>query len=259
MLILNLNSDDEQKIKSDGHKMNADDEQRTEVGDQEMNVDTKLEINNDVKQMMKINSSDAVKIVLIGATGSGKSFTGNTILNKETFRSGASAKSVTLSCQKESETVNGRQVTVLDTPGWDCTELEKQTVKDQISQTLRDLNKPYSFLLVLRIAPVESKDIDKIQNLSKILGPDFFANTTILFTRSDDLESKTFDEFLNEANTEFKDLLKKCNNRCYCWNNRAKPSDELVDKLLHDLKESEKTESSADMSFKENVNECKQN
>ncbi|XP_049336933.1 GTPase IMAP family member 8 [Astyanax mexicanus] len=183
----------------------------------------------------KTSTDDSVQIVLIGNSGSGKSCSGNTILNKKHFLSDASGKSVTLRCQIETEIINGRTVTVVDTPGWDCTERSLQEVEREIQQVLQTLNGPYSFLLVIRVGLVKVEEINKIYRLKKVLGSSYLEHTTILFTHSDDLECKTFEQFLSEGGKEFQELLRSVGHRCHSWNNRNERSDEDVEKVLENL------------------------
>ena len=56
------------------------------------------------------------KVVVMGATGAGKSATANTLIGKKRFREGSSAVSVTTDFEKESTQVDGLQLTVVDTP-----------------------------------------------------------------------------------------------------------------------------------------------
>ncbi|XP_060728972.1 GTPase IMAP family member 9 isoform X2 [Tachysurus vachellii] len=184
--------------------------------------------------------TDTVQIVLIGASGSGKSCSGNTILGQKLFASEASAKSVTCEFKMMEEIIKSWQVKIMDTPGWDCTELTKHDAMLEIKQAVQCLDGPYSFLLVIRAGSMETeKEINQIYDLKRVLGPSFMDHTTILFTRSDDLEGKSFKDFIREGSGEFYNLLKQCGYRHHCWNNRDNRRDDAVERLLKDLKKSE--------------------
>ncbi|XP_047668212.1 GTPase IMAP family member 8-like isoform X2 [Tachysurus fulvidraco] len=184
--------------------------------------------------------TDTVQIVLIGASGSGKSCSGNTILGQKLFASEASAKSVTCELQVMEEVIKGWQVKIMDTPGWNCTERTKHDAMREIIQAVRCLDGPYSFLLVIRVGSMETEEeLNQIYELKKVFGPSFMDHTTILFTRSDDLEGKSFKDFIREGSKEFHNLLKQCGDRYHCWNNRDKTSDDAVERLLKDLKKTE--------------------
>uniref|UniRef100_A0A3B1IWY1 AIG1-type G domain-containing protein n=1 Tax=Astyanax mexicanus TaxID=7994 RepID=A0A3B1IWY1_ASTMX len=166
--------------------------------------------------------------------GSGKSCSGNTILNKKHFLSEASAKSVTLRCQHETEIINGRKVTVVDTPGWDCTELSLQEVEREIQQVLQTLNGPYSFLLVIRVGLVEVEEINKISELRNVLGSSYLEHTTILFTQKDNLEGKSFDSFI-QGNADLRELVSRNRNRVHVLNNRDARDRRQVEELLQKI------------------------
>ncbi|MCI4376123.1 hypothetical protein PGIGA_G00184650 [Pangasianodon gigas] len=125
----------------------------------------------------------------------------------------------------------------------------------QIKQALQCLNGPYSFLLVIRVGSMESEEeISKIYGLKRVLGPSFLDHTTILFSRSDDLERKAFKDFIKEGGKEFRDLLKQCGDRHHCWNNRDNRSDEAVEELLKDLKKTETINSHSVKTSQDKIN-----
>ncbi|XP_078140210.1 GTPase IMAP family member 4-like [Centroberyx gerrardi] len=60
------------------------------------------------------NSKKALRLVLLGWASSGKSASGNTILGRDEFLQGRRSSR----CVSGHAQVAGRQVTVVDTPGW---------------------------------------------------------------------------------------------------------------------------------------------
>ncbi len=187
-----------------------------------------------------MEAKDKLQVVLLGSTGSGKSSSGNTILGEKVFKSYASTQSVTLSYLSETRTINGTEVTVLDTPGWHCTKMSVNEVASALLAAIRSLNGPYAFLMVIPIGSFTHKEIEMISNLKQVLGEEFMNQTTILFSYSDNLESKSFDQFLMEEKGKLRRIIECCGNRVYTWNNKNISTVCKLDQMMQDLKETQR-------------------
>uniref|UniRef100_A0A671QP65 AIG1-type G domain-containing protein n=1 Tax=Sinocyclocheilus anshuiensis TaxID=1608454 RepID=A0A671QP65_9TELE len=155
------------------------------------------------------DAAQEIRIVLIGKTGVGKSATGNSILRRDHFHKAASSKSVTKQC-------------IVDTPGWCDTELsEAELTQATVKCIDMSYPGPHVFLLILAIGNRFTKEEkETVQQIQEIFGERATRYTLILFTKGDDLEDTTFEDYLRAATADFKALIDKCGGRCHVFNNK---------------------------------------
>ncbi|XP_059415162.1 GTPase IMAP family member 8-like [Carassius carassius] len=189
-----------------------------------------------LSQVSRENIDDEVRIVLLGKTGVGKSATGNTILGRNAFKAEVSFESVTKESQRESSEINGRRVTVIDTPGLFDTELRNEEIQREISSCISMiLPGPHVFLLLVplgRFTPEEAKSVEIIQ---ETFGEKSLMYTMVLFTRGDDLKNRIIDQCLGKPGSPLMKLIEACGNRFHVFNNNQTEDRTQVSDLLQKI------------------------
>ncbi|XP_034749134.1 GTPase IMAP family member 7-like [Etheostoma cragini] len=175
----------------------------------------------------RASEAEPLRIVLLGRTGTGRSTAGNTILGRSAFWVSVSPCSVTTQCTRQTGTVDGRSISVIDTPGFLHTHLNPEEVMTEVGQcVVLSSPGPHVFLVTLPTGRFTQEERDALEWIKAMFGPEATRFTMVLFTWGERLQGKCIEDFLGE-NSELSEFVSSCHGEYHVFANREQ--DETAD------------------------------
>lgn len=162
------------------------------------------------------NRLPEVRLVMLGWRWPGKSLTGNTIIGREEFRLERAAEF----CVTRQTEVQGRQVTVVDTPGWFSAQDTPLSYKQEIMRGVSLCPPgPHAFLLVIPVGMFTEVDRARIEEHVSLFGERVWKHTILVFSWAEVLRTISIERYIRREGKELQWVVEKCKRRYFVINN----------------------------------------
>ncbi|XP_010742431.3 GTPase IMAP family member 4 [Larimichthys crocea] len=175
------------------------------------------------------NRLPELRLVVLGWRWPGKSLTGNTIIGREEFRLERAAEF----CVKRQTEVLGRQVTVVDTPGWFSAQDTPPSYKEELVRGASLCSPgPHAFLLVIPVGMFSEVDRTRIEEHVSLFGEHVWKHTVVVFCWAEVLRTISIERYIRREGKDLQWVLEKCKRRYFVINNNIFGEHPQVERLL---------------------------
>ncbi|XP_073805354.1 uncharacterized protein isoform X1 [Danio rerio] len=196
----------------------------------------KLTVNKTYRLICLSGNPPDVRILLLGASGAGKSSIGNAILGREAFKESGTRES-----EIQRGRVEDRNISIIDTPGFFNTHLTDEELQKQ-NEMMKSLDLcspgPHVFLLIINLENFTDDHRNSVQKILKIFGPQALKFTMVLFTGREQMTKREWMLFMLSA--EFLELVGHFRGQYHAINSPNQINQAHITELLEKIEETVK-------------------
>ncbi|XP_038141086.1 GTPase IMAP family member 7-like [Cyprinodon tularosa] len=162
-----------------------------------------------------------LRILLLGESQNGKSSLANTIFGEAIFKVKEFNDAKSFTTEAKTKFVNGRNFTLIDTPGLFDSGRPQKTVKSELMRCMiESAPGPHIFLIILKVEKYTEQEKDVIAKIRRHFSDDALKYVALIFTHGDQLpEGMNIQQYAAQSDGLW-ELVQKCGGRCHVFDNR---------------------------------------